>query len=535
MQSRYLVLALIALAPGVFAQVPPRAGSQIQQIPQSPALERTAPELRVQPGTAPAVPAAAADEVKFAVTRLRVSGAAALPESDLIAQSGFGAGGQFTLTQLRAMAGRIADYYHRRGYFVAQAYLPAQEITDGTVYITVVEGRYGQLKLDNTSRVNDGLANRLLNDNVRAGDPVTAAPLERSLLLLSDLPGVKVKATLSPGATVGTSDLAVEVKPGQFITGSVDADNGGNRYTGQNRLGATVNFNQLFGIGDSFTLRGMTSADDLDYGRAAYQFQVGAFRLGASYAYMQYGLGEEFADLKADGTAKVASGYASYPLLRTRATNLYLQGGYDQREFHDEAGIVDTASDKDANVWMLNANGDHADQLGGGGYTRWSLTWSSGDLDIKTAEVLTIDAATARTNGRYDKAALTVTRLQYLTSSVSLYGSFNGQVASKNLDISEKMGLGGPYAVRAYPEGEAYGDQGYVATIEGRWSLPAFSERMPGTLSLVGFVDYRRGHPAQGSVGTRRQPAKPRCRGPGDQLGGGEQLHGEALLRPQAG
>ena len=29
------------------------------------------------------------------------------------------------------MAARIADYYHRSGYFVAQAYLPAQDIKDG--------------------------------------------------------------------------------------------------------------------------------------------------------------------------------------------------------------------------------------------------------------------------------------------------------------------------------------------------------------------------------------------------------------------
>ena len=59
-------------------------------------------------------------------------------------------------------------------------------------------------------------------------------------------------------------------------------------------------------------------------------------------------------------------------------------------------------------------------------------------------------------------------RLQGVTDTLSLYAAFNGQVASKNLDNSEKMGLGGPAGVRAYPTGEAYGDQGYILNLEAR-------------------------------------------------------------------
>jgi hemolysin activation/secretion protein len=80
-------------------------------------------------------------------------------------------------------------------------------------------------------------------------------------------------------------------------------------------------------------------------------------------------------------------------------------------------------------------------------------------------------------------------RLQNVTDSFSLYGSINGQYAFKNLDISEKMELGGMYAVRAYPEGEAFGDEGYVLTLEARQQLPRFIERLPGQVQLIGFVD----------------------------------------------
>ena len=89
-------------------------------------------------------------------------------------------------------------------------------------------------------------------------------------------------------------------------------------------------------------------------------------------------------------------------------------------------------------------------------------------------------------------------RLQRVTDSVSLYAGINGQVASKNLDVSEKMELGGMYGVRAYPVGEAYADQGYVLTLEARVRLPT-PVQLPGQVQLIGFVDT-------GSVITHKNP-----------------------------
>jgi hemolysin activation/secretion protein len=110
-----------------------------------------------------------------------------------------------------------------------------------------------------------------------------------------------------------------------------------------------------------------------------------------------------------------------------------------------------------------------------------------------------IDAATAQSDGHYSKLIFNVSRLQWLNSSVSLSAALNGQIASKNLDVSEKMELGGMYGVRAYPEGEAYADQGYVLTLEARYQLGKFSERQTGQVQLIGFIDT-------GSVDTNRNP-----------------------------
>ncbi|MDO8277234.1 MAG: ShlB/FhaC/HecB family hemolysin secretion/activation protein, partial [Burkholderiaceae bacterium] len=97
--------------------------------------------------------------------------------------------------------------------------------------------------------------------------------------------------------------------------------------------------------------------------------------------------------------------------------------------------------------------------------------------------------ATSQSDGGFGKLSFSASRLQRVSNAVSFFGSISGQAASKNLDISEKMGLGGAYAVRAYPTGEAYADQGVLVNLEVRLLLPTPSAGMPGRVHLVGFVD----------------------------------------------
>ena len=485
-RTKLLPFALLALSQSLLAQQVPSAGGQMQQIPPAPSAQKLAPKIEVQPSGGAAV--APSDTVKITVRSLRITGAQVYSEAELLALTGFKPGSELSLTELRAMASSIAAHYHRNGYFVAQAYLPAQDIKDGLVTIAVIDGQYGKVTLRNETNLSHDLAYGLLG-GLNSGDVVAAAPLESRLLLLSDLPGVQVRSTLVPGAAPGTSDLVVDLTPGPRVTGSIDADNAGNRYTGAYRLGATLNLNEPIGHGDLATLRVLTSGSGLNYVRGAYQMQFGKATAGVAYSHLGYELGEEFESLQAKGTAKIASLYGSYPLIRSRNNNLYAGLAFDAKTFQDKVDSIATVADKKARVLMASLYGDHRDPLGGGGLSTYSLTWSTGNIDLQTPGVRAIDALTARSNGHFNKLSVSASRLQSVTDSVALYASIRGQVASKNLDVSEKMELGGMYGVRAYPEGEAYADQGAVLTLEARMQVPQFSARLPGQLQLIGFVD----------------------------------------------
>jgi hemolysin activation/secretion protein len=483
-KSGLLAITLAGVAGHALAQTAP-SGGQMQQIPPPPPAEDSQPSLELRNPPAPAQPSD--DKTTVAVHALNITGQTVFSAADLMAITGFRPDHPYTLSQLRGFALQISGFYNRRGYILAQAYLPAQDVADGVVTIAVIEGRYDRLAVDGHNVLTDRASARALH-GLHSGDVVAIAPLQRRLLLLSDLPGVNVHATLAPGAMTGTTDLNVDLSPGPLFSGSLDADNAGNRYTGEYRAGGTLNINNPTHHGDIASLRVLTSGRGLTYVRAAYQTQLGDASLGVAYSHLNYRLGKQYSVLDAHGTAEIASLYASYPLIRSRNADLYLVADVDERCLEDRVDLTSSVSARRARTLLVGLNGDWRDDFGGGGRNNYSLSVTTGDLDIRTPSVRAADATTARTDGQYSKVNFSLSRLQTLPGSLSFYGDVRGQVASKNLDISEKMELGGAYGVRAYPEGEAYGDEGYIATAELRWLLRPMAA-VPGRVQLAVFAD----------------------------------------------
>jgi hemolysin activation/secretion protein len=480
------VFALLVSGHAAVAQVPVGAGGQIQQIPSVALPQNPAPVLPIPRNQI--TPLSNSGGTRFGVSSLRVSGQTSYSQSELIAVSGFHPGQNFTLRDLQVMAARITNYYNLHGYFVARAYLPPQDITDGIVTISVIEGRYGQIGLRNQTNVSDAVYLRILG-GLSPGDTIEGAPLERRLLIISDLPGVRVNAVLAPGAAVGTANLAVGVTQGPRFDGDIEADNWGNPYTGAYRVGGTVNWNEPFGHGDVLSFRTLESTTGgLDYNRLSYQTQVNDTTVGAALTLFNYRLGKQFRSLDANGYEAIASLYASYPLIRSYNNNLYLLTGFDQRFFQDNVGATSSSIDKRAAVLDVGIAGDFIDGFGGGGSNNYAATVTLGDLSIETASARTLDSETAQTNGVYAKISASASRLQNLIGPLTLFMEIRGQLASKNLDVSEKMELGGAQGVRAYPEGEAYGDDGYIATLEPRLLLPT-PAWLPGQLQAIAFID----------------------------------------------
>ena len=451
------------------AQIAPDAGSILRD-QQKPALElptRPAPSIKLDE---PARPALKPSDTRFVLKSVRITGNAAFTQDELLAVVQAFIGKEVGFADLDQAAARISRYYRERGYMVARAYLPAQDIKDGAVEIAVIEGRFGKVELDNKSRVRDRVVRNHLD--TLPGATVYELALERKLLLLGDLPGVgDARASLRPGANVGETDLAVVVTPVPLVNGSIEFDNHGNRFTGANRATGKINLMSPLGLGDTLNVLFTKGFNGLDYGRLGYQVPIGSdgFKLGGAYSKSHYRLGKNFAASDANGDADTYNLSASYPFIRSRNVNLSGQVNADWRNFQDRD--VGGNKDKQTRSTTLTLAGDARDALAGGGISVFSLAYSGGWVDLETPAILLNDDNSAHTNGHYDKWNLNFLRLQNLSQRASLYFSFSGQKAGKNLDSSERFVLGGAQGVRAYPQGEGVGDSGYLATAELRYTI----------------------------------------------------------------
>jgi hemolysin activation/secretion protein len=258
------------------------------------------------------------DAQRVLVRRWRITGAHIFPVADVGAALIREYRGQsLTLAELNAVAVRITTYYRQHGYLLSRAYVPAQAVRDGAVEIAVIEGHLAEIDVTNTSPVSGHLITKHL-EHLRSTTAVEGQTIERSLLLLSDLPGVEVRSTLMPGATVGTSNLDVQMRGTGRLNGSVDADTFGNRYTGQYRAGGTLNVNDPFHHGDLLTLRADSSGPDMNYGRVAWQTPLGGngLKAGVAGSDLNYRLGKEFKSLEAHGSAEVYTLWTAYPVIR---------------------------------------------------------------------------------------------------------------------------------------------------------------------------------------------------------------------------
>ena len=163
---------------------------------------------------------------------------------------------------------------------------------------------------------------------------------------------------------------------------SIEADNAGNRYTGPYRLGGSVYFNNLTSSGDVASLRVLASNLGLLYGRASYQTLLGNASVGVAYARVNYELGREFKSLDARGSADIFSVFGSYPLIRSRNTNLYALGAVEARYLEDRIGVTSTMTNRDIRAVTAGFRGDQRDAIGPGGWSTFSVGATWGNLNI---------------------------------------------------------------------------------------------------------------------------------------------------------
>ncbi len=436
--------------------------------------DQSAPQAQAQALPEPQVAAQA--QANFVLQGVEFVGVSGVPESELQEAVSDKIGQSVTFADLERLAAAATEVYRRHGFALVQVFVPVQEVVEGRVKLSVVEGSLGQVSIDiaedapiQRERVARTLA------ILEPGKPLNNRNYERAMLLLADLPGIKPQSAISVGANSGASDLKVQVGARDRVQYGLELDNFGTRDSGRVRLTGSLRWASPFDRGDNLDLRLMAAQGmHTAFGRISYEAPLGysGLRMGGGLARVQYELGGAFAALEPTGVGTVADLSFSYPLIRQRSVNLFLRGGLDRKALTDRFEAVGFEARKRIQGANIGLAFERRDRWGGGGYNSLNAQLYHGRLRLLDAMGQAFDKPPFgfNTAGNFSKFTLQGARLQYLAPKLSLFVSGGMQRASKNLDTYEKLSLGGPKAVRAYATGEVLVDDGWLATMELRYA-----------------------------------------------------------------
>jgi hemolysin activation/secretion protein len=451
------------------AQQAPDAGSllrEVERVEGEKAMSPQAPESL--PGSESREDATPGQGPAITLSGFRFEGNTVVTDSEMRNALMPELGKPLRLAELNALGRKIRELYQERGY-LARVTLPEQDLADGILRMVIQESRLGAVVVEGieNTRVRSSVVAGTVGHGQEEGALLRMDQLQRAASIAANIPGVKTRVILRGGQAVGSTDLVVPVEPLPFLSGTVTVDNHGANSSGEVRGLISLNMASPAGIGDQLGFVGLVSEGNR-YAGFDYSVPVGysGLRIGGNASVLDYDLVGNFEDLDGLGDAIVIGTSLTYPVIREAKTSLLFSARLQHRSYYNELRGIET-SDKSATALTLGASFSKTDSMYMGGRTFFSGRLIAGDLDLSGNAFNELqDSLDGETAGSYQKFEFSVGRLQRVAEKTTLLMSLNGQLATKNLDSSETISLGGPNGVRAYPVLETTGDDGFSGTLE---------------------------------------------------------------------
>jgi hemolysin activation/secretion protein len=414
----------------------------------------------------PSLPSDASESGSVMVGAISLTGLTALPPSafsDVLLDY---VGRSLSPGELAALADRVASRVRARGYVFATARMAPQRITAGVLVVQVDEGRVDRVDIDGS----DNLAVRAALAPLANGKPVLLGELERRLLLVGDLDGIRVRNA----KFVHEGELGVlRVTIGQdSVSLRVALRNDGTRPVGPVQIHIDALVARLFASDDSLSVNyssALFEPRELQYARVRYQKQIGAsgttLSLNSTYSTVQPGAYLSGAEIV--GRSWSQSVGVSQPLYRRRQSSLWFNGSFEVNSLTQRRGGKPARRERESVVRL----GIYGYERMFGGRLRVSAAVSQG-LDLFDAtEPGDLLASRADADGTFTSANFWVDWTRALGSGFSIRLSGDSQIASQPLLIGEEVSLGGGAFLRGYDWSERSGDQGVMGSAELRYDI----------------------------------------------------------------
>ena len=455
------------------------------------------------PKTPQSLPQKEMEKIKFVLREVVIEGATVYKKADFTPLYEKQINQEISLSAVYQIAAKITAKYRNAGYILSQAVIPPQTIGEGVVRIKVVEGFIDKVSIEGHPR---GFSKILYQytDKI-THHPLRAKELERYLLLIDDLPGVRIKSVLTPSKqTPGAADLSLLMEQ-KAVDGYLSVDNRGSRFNGPFRSSAGVNFNSLFGRYDRTGLRFISAlqTEELLYLNAFHEEQLDTegtkLLLSGTFAKTEPGYSLKEFDVEGDSSSIYLM--LTHPFIRSRGENLSVNLGFDHR--NSRTDILDAKNSEDRlRVLSLGVYYDYADRFYG--VNMFSLQLSRGLNILDATKSNSPDLSRENGHSDFTKLSGDAQRLQRLKPGWMALLATSWQYSFDNLLASEEFGVGGADYGRGYDASEITGDNGIAFKAEIQHALDINKKYFRGVQSY-GFVDYGLVRQKHEPVGEKKQ------------------------------
>ena len=357
-------------------------------------------------------------------------------------------------------------------------------------------GRLEDIVIHNKTSIHEGAVLRQLAF-LKKGKPISAKDVQRAAGLVTDLSGVIADVVSEKGSAPGMAVLHVTVYPDKSPQGDFSIDNYGNRYLGYGEEMLNYDFRNLTHEGDSLFTHLETTGHKYTNGTIMYRRPVGknGLSMHIGYSHLRYSQGSEFKWLRPHGAAKTYTIGLEYPIHRSQTHDLKVGLDYEYLDLKDEfrnpniwhplaGGLYTTWNDKHVNSATLSLSEKNLDKHG---MTTWTLAYTYGNVSFDSPLTHTFFDGT-NCEGAFSKVTAVFLRHQKMNKRLALQLFARGQLASRNMDTSGRMGITGITGVKAYPISEVAGDNAYFTRAELQWDLPLQAKEQK--LQLLTYLEH---------------------------------------------
>ena len=430
-----------------------------------------APDLFSAPGAGPCP--LAENPAPLTVTAVRLNGLGSVsPDTLAPAYARFLNRANGDAADLCLIRDAVGDALFARG-ILARVEIPAQTIgPDGVATLEVIEARIANV----TVRGDPGPAAPLLEryaDKLRGMAPFDIDRVQRYVLLASDVPGLRVQASVrpSPGGERGAVDLDLTVQrdPQDLI---VNVQNLQAKPTGRWGVLAQADFNARTALGDKTSLVAYRTLQNEQWvAQAVEEARFGSEGLvgRASIAYGKGRPGGVLKPLRLRSESFVASAELAYPLVRKRRENLWIAGGLEIIDQETRLAGAGTLIDDEIRVAYAEVRADRTRYFGG----RPVVAQGAFGLRLGIEGLGATDDGDPRLSRfQADPGAVVAyghgELLAVLSPRLTFVGRLDGQYSKKPLVAYEEYTVGALTIGRGYDPAFISGDSALAGSLELR-------------------------------------------------------------------